>query len=147
MSYDLDKSLEFPFGEQEKWGLLETEDPHCPKAYATPVADVNSMGWVKGGVATPLNASNYDAWVASDNKIQLKGMYYKPFLEDLVIGEIEDADANFKQFVKEIDSSPEVYLVGRTQVVPNTPNNAVNIGNSNLLTSDKSDEYLIKNNN
>lgn len=114
------------------------------KAYATPVADVNSMGWVNGGVATPLNASNYDAWVESDSKIQLKGMYYKPFLDDLVIGEIEDADANFKQFVKEIDSSPEVYLVGRTQVVPNTPNNAVNIGNSNLLASDKSDENQIK---
>lgn len=110
------------------------------KAYATPVADVNSMGWIKDGVATPLNASNYDAWVGSSSKIQLKGMYYKPFLDDLVIGEIENADANFKQFVKEIDSSPEVYLVGRTQVVPNTPNNAVNIGNSNLLSSDKSDE-------
>lgn len=111
---------------------------------ARPIQEINAMGYQDGGQTIVLEEGTLDDWKASKNQVQMKAMYFKPNLESIAAIEVQDADQNFKQILTDTEGAPSVYLVGRPIIVPNTPDNAVNISLANTLKKDSTDKYVKK---
>lgn len=112
---------------------------------ARPVQEINAMGYQDGGQTVVLEESTLDDWKASKNQVQMKAMYFKPNLESIAAIEVQDAqNKNFKQILTDTEGAPSIYLVGKPIIVPNTPDNAVNISLSNTLSKDSTDKDVKK---
>lgn len=79
--------------------------------------EINCMGFIKDGIAVPLNESNFADWKASDNKVQLKSFMYRPMLKATGIVEFTDATGNAATRLKETLSSPNVTLIGSPIII------------------------------
>lgn len=112
---------------------------------ARPVQEINAMGYQDGGQTIVLDEFTLDDWKASKNQVQMKAMYFKPNLESIAAIEVQDAtNKNFKQVLTDTEGAPSVYLVGKPIIVPNTPDNSVNISLSNTLSKDSTDKDVKK---
>jgi len=112
---------------------------------ARPVQEINAMGYQDGGQTVVLEQGTLEDWKNSKNKVQMKAMYFKPNLQSIAAIEVQDAqNKNFKQILTDTEGAPSIYLVGKPIIVPDTPDNAVNISLSNTLSKDSTDKDVKK---